>query len=115
STKFSDGGSLPSGTGTTASAVRPLGGTGGDAGKAALVPNAYFAMDIAPNWKAGLGLSVPFGLQTEYDPDWMGRFMAIKSEIKTFNINPSVSYKLNDKTAVAAGLNYQTLNAELTN
>jgi long-chain fatty acid transport protein len=114
-TKFSDGGTQQSGLGTIPAGVRPLGGTGGDAGKNALVPNAYVASDIAPNLKAGIGLSVPFGLKTEYDPDWMGRFQAIKSEVKTFNINPALSYKLNDSVALAAGLNYQTLNAELTN
>ena len=113
STKFSDGGSVPSGFGTPAQ--RPLGGDGGDAGKAVLVPNAYFATDVAPNLKAGLGISAPFGLKTEYDPSWAGRFQAIKSEVTSYNINPAVSWKMNDKTALAAGLNYQSFKAELTN
>jgi long-chain fatty acid transport protein len=112
-TKFNDRGTSPSGFGTPAQ--RPLGGTGGDAGKNALVPHAYFAMDIAQNLKAGIGISVPFGLKTEYDPSWMGRFQAIKSEVQTINVNPAVSYKVNDKVALAAGLNYQSLDAELTN
>jgi long-chain fatty acid transport protein len=115
STKFSDGGSTASGVAGVPATQRPLGGDGGDAGKAALVPHAYFATDLAPNWKAGIGISVPFGLKTEYDPNWEGRFQAIKSEVKTFNINPAVSYKLNDSLALAAGVNYQTLSAELTN
>jgi long-chain fatty acid transport protein len=115
STKFTDNGSTASGVPGVAATQAPLGGTGGDAGKAALVPHAYFATDIAPNWKAGIGLSVPFGLKTEYDPSWMGRFQAIKSEVKTFNINPAVSFKLNDSVALAAGVNYQTFDAELTN
>jgi long-chain fatty acid transport protein len=113
STKFSDGGTRPSGFGTPAQ--RPLGGTGGDAGKNALVPHAYFAMDVTPNLKAGIGISVPFGLKTEYDPDWMGRFQAIKSEVQTININPAISFKVNDHVAVGGGVNYQSLDAELTN
>ncbi|HYS58727.1 MAG TPA: outer membrane protein transport protein, partial [Burkholderiales bacterium] len=66
------------------------------------------------DWKFGVGVSVPFGLKTEYDPTWVGRFQAIKSDIKTYNINPSVSYKLDDKTSFGFGLNYQKIDAELS-
>src|SRR5437899_10759846 len=108
SAKFSDSGSTaPAGIGT-------LGGNGGNAGDLSAVPNVYFAMDVAPNWKVGVGVSVPFGLKTEYDPAWMGRFQAIKSDIKTYNINPSLSYNLDDKMSFGFGLNYQSIDAELT-
>src|SRR5712692_6336407 len=102
STKFSD-------TGSVAAGGRPLGNTGGNAGSLATVPNVYFAMDVAPNWKAGVGVSAPFGLKTEYDPAWMGRFQAIKSDISTLNINPSASYKLNETVSLGFGLNYQRI------
>jgi long-chain fatty acid transport protein len=108
SAKFSDSGSsAPAG-------IASLGGNGGDAGGLSAVPNLYFAMDLAKNWKFGVGVSVPFGLKTEYDPTWMGRFQAIKSDIKTLNINPSVSYKLDDKMSFGFGLNYQQIDAELS-
>jgi long-chain fatty acid transport protein len=110
SAKFSDSGSAPS----TSPAPRPLGGTGGDAGSLAAVPNAYFAMDVAPGLKAGVGVGVPFGLKTEYASDWLGRFQAIKSEIKTLNINPSISYKLNDLVSLGFGVNNQRIDAEFT-
>src|SRR3989441_11009724 len=103
SAKFSDSGSAQSG------------GNGGDAGGLSAVPNLYFAMDLAKDWKFGVGVSVPFGLKTEYDPTWMGRFQAIKSDIKTLNVNPSVSYKLDDKMSFGFGLNYQHIDAEFTN
>ena len=107
SAKFSDSGSTP-GLG------QPLGNNGGNAGDLSAVPNVYFAMDVAPNWKVGVGVSVPFGLKTEYDPAWMGRFQAIKSDISTLNINPSVSYKLDQMVSLGFGLNYQSIDAELT-
>src|SRR5260221_1391789 len=108
SAKFSDSGSsAPPG-------IASLGGNGGDAGGLSAVPNVYFAMDLAKDWKFGVGVSVPFGLKTEYDPTWAGRFQAIKSDIKTYNINPSVSYKLDDKTSFGFGLNYQKIDAELS-
>jgi long-chain fatty acid transport protein len=108
SAKFSDSGSsAPPG-------IASLGGNGGNAGGLSAVPNLYFAMDLAKNWKFGVGVSVPFGLKTEYDPTWVGRFQAIKSDIKTYNINPSVSYKLDDKTSFGFGLDYQKIDAELS-
>ncbi len=108
SVKFSDSGSAaPGGIGS-------LGGNGGNAGDLSAVPNVYFAMDVAPSWKVGVGVSVPFGLKTEYDPTWVGRFQAIKSDISTLNINPSVAYKLDDKTSFGFGLNYQHIDAELS-
>jgi len=115
SAKFSDSGSTQTGTPAVPSTQAPLGGTGGDAGGLSAVPNIYFAMDIAKDLKFGVGISVPFGLKTEYDPDWMGRFQAIKSDIKTFNVNPSVSYKLSEDASLGFGLSYQKLDAELTN
>jgi len=115
STKFSDGGSTAAGFPGAAATQRPLGSNGGEAGNPAFVPNLYFATDIARNLKAGVGISVPFGLATEYDSDWIGRFQAIKSEIQAVNINPSLSWKMNDRTALGFGLNYQKIDAELTN
>jgi long-chain fatty acid transport protein len=109
SAKFSDSASTPG------AGPRPLGNDGGNAGDLSAVPNVYFAMDLARDWKVGVGVSVPFGLKTEYDPAWMGRFQAIKSDIKTYNINPSVSYKLDDKMSFGFGLNYQSIDAEFTN
>src|SRR6266700_3484481 len=108
SVKFSDSGSTPG------AGPRPLGNNGGDAGDLSAVPNVYFAMDVAPDWKVGVGVSVPFGLKTEYDPAWIGRFQAIKSDISTLNINPSVSYKLNQTVSLGFGLNYQSIDAEFT-
>jgi long-chain fatty acid transport protein len=54
-------------------------------------------------------------LKTEYDPNWVGRFYAIKSEVKTLNINPSLSYKVNEKFSLGVGLDYQHISATVTN
>src|SRR5262249_848903 len=58
-------------------------------------------------WNFGLGISVPFGLKTEYDPNWIGRFQGIKSEVQTVNVNPAVSYKVSDALSLGFGINYQ--------
>ncbi len=115
SAKFSDSGSTQTGTPAVPSTQAPLGGTGGNAGGLSAVPNFYFATDVAKDLKVGVGISVPFGLKTEYSPDWMGRFQAIKSDIKTLNVNPSVSYKVSEDASLGFGLSYQHFDAELTN
>ncbi len=90
------------------------GNFGGGGGVSALVPNAYFAMTLTPQWSMGVGLGVPFGLSTKYDSSWGGRFQAIESKIETININPTVAYKFSDAASVGFGVNYQTLDAKLT-
>src|SRR5439155_14698635 len=68
SVKFSDSGS------TAPAGIASLGGNGGDAGDLSAVPNVYFAMDVAPSWKFGVGASVPFGSQTASESTWVRRF-----------------------------------------
>lgn len=90
-------------------------GTGGDAGSWDFVPSAYFSMELNQKTHVGLGINAPFGLQTEYDANWMGSFQAIKSQIQTVNVNPAISYKINDTVSLGAGLNYQHIKGELSN
>lgn len=90
------------------------GNNGGDAGAWAAVPNAHVSARLSPSWAVGFSVSAPFGLATEYNSDWVGASQSVKSEIKTVNFNPSVAYKLNDKVSLGLGLNYQTIDGELT-
>lgn len=89
-------------------------GNGGNAGSLALIPNLYAAMRLNSQLSIGLGINAPFGLSTEYDDDWVGRFQGLKSELKTYNINPTLAYKLNDKVSLGIGINYQHIDATLT-
>lgn len=100
--------------GSTINGVPGTGTNGGEAGGWKAVPNMHMAWAVTPDVSLGLGISSPFGLATEYDPEWIGRVQAVKSEIRTMNVNPSISYKLNEKVALGFGLNYQTIKGELT-
>jgi long-chain fatty acid transport protein len=108
-TKFSSAGPLPGGS--TYNAF----GNGGQGGESAFVPALYGTWMINPQWTVGLAVNAPFGLGTEWDSTWAGQFHAIKSEIKTLNINPTVAFKVNNMLSLGAGLSYQQLEAELTN
>jgi len=92
-----------------------LGGSGKDnAGTDGLVPNFHLVTSINDDMSLGLAINAPFGLATEYDDDWFGRYDTIKSELKTVDINPSIAYKLNDQFYIGGGLSYQYVEAELT-
>ncbi len=94
--------------------TRPLGGEGGEIGSLAAIPNFYYKQDISDQLKVGIGVGTPFGLKTEYDKNWLGRFQAIKSELKTVNINPSLAWKLNDQWSFGFGVSAMWAQAELT-
>ena len=91
------------------------GGNGGDAGELAVVPNAYFEFRLTPDVSLGVGVNAPFGLKTEYDPTWKGRTQAIKSELKTINLNPSIAWKASETLSLGAGVSIQYAEATLSN
>jgi len=91
-----------------------LNGNGGDAGDLAVVPNAYFSWQLNPQWHVGVGMSAPFGLKTDYDANWMGRFHALKSEFRSVNVNPTVAFKVNESFSIGFGVNWMRAEAELT-
>jgi long-chain fatty acid transport protein len=94
----------------------PINGSdGGEAGGSALVPSFYYSHELNNQLWVGVGIGAPFGLATEYDSDWIGRYHAIKSEVMTLNFNPSIAYKVNDKLSLGAGLNIMQATAELSN
>lgn len=103
-----------SNTGSTGAYAAPGTGEGGDGGDWALVPNAFYTMDINPKLRFGIALNVPFGLKTDFDAGWRGQLTALKSEIKTININPSLAYKASDTVSIGGGVSVQRLEAELT-
>jgi len=90
------------------------GGDGGNPGSWMALPNAYMSWQLTPELFLGFGISAPFGLSTKYDQDWIGRYQAIKSEIKTVNYNPSLAYRVNDKLSLGIGLDYQVIDLETT-
>jgi long-chain fatty acid transport protein len=92
--KFTDNGS----------SVGALAGTGngGDAGAWGYIPNGYFSWAVNRDLYLGLGVGAPFGLKTEYsDKPWVGSAQANSFDVKTYNVNPSVAYRVN--TALSVG------------
>lgn len=109
SAHFSNSGS------TSAIPSIPLtGGNGGNAGSWGFVPAGAYAMDVTSRLKFGVGFNAPFGLKTEYDNDWVGRYHAIKSELKTISMTPALALKVDDRLSLGVGFIAEWARAELT-
>ena len=87
------------------------GGYGGDAGNLVGLPNLYGSWAVTKDLYLGIGFNAPFGLQTKYEEGWIGRFQSTDFEIKTYNVNPSLAYRINDKVSLGLGLNWQRMEA----
>ena len=90
------------------------GGDGGDAGDTAVLPNLYLVQPLTDDIVVGLGVFVPFGLSTEYDDGWMGRYHALETSLETLDINPTIAWQITKKLAVGAGVSAQRAEATLS-
>ena len=90
------------------------GGDGGNAGGTIPVPALFYLRPINDQWAFGMGVSAPFGFQTQYNPTWVGRYNAILSDFKSVDATFSVSYKVADNFALGASLIAQRTSADLT-
>lgn len=100
--KFSDKGS----TGVIFSGAQSQEG-----GDSALVPNGYFSYQLNDQWYAGIGVSVPFGMRTNYPQSWKGSYTAMDTDIQSVNVNPSIAFKVNDTVSLGLGIDYQFFKA----
>ncbi|MBK6336571.1 MAG: outer membrane protein transport protein [Betaproteobacteria bacterium] len=100
--------------GSIAAFNQPLGHEGGDAGTHNYVPNMYFTVPVTKELFFGLGVNAPFGLVTWYGEGWAGRYQGIKSDLKVINVEPALAWKINNEWSVGAGINYQKIEATLT-
>jgi long-chain fatty acid transport protein len=73
----------------------------------------YYTQQINDRFSAGLGVFFPFGLSNKWDNDYEGRYIGTSGEVTTVNLNPVVSYKVNDKLSLAAGLDVLYFTATL--
>jgi long-chain fatty acid transport protein len=95
------------------------GGNGGNPAIAAAIPYLYISQPLMRSSQLGdlaigFGLSVPFGLQTDYSPGWVGRYGALRSKLSTIDLQPTIAYRIWDCLSVGASLDIQYASARLT-
>ncbi|MES2879294.1 MAG: OmpP1/FadL family transporter [Pseudomonadota bacterium] len=96
------------------SSVGQLAGSsnGGDGGGWGLIPNGYMSWALNKDLYVGVGVGAPFGLKTEYSNPWVGAAQSTLFDVKTYNINPSIAYRVNEAFSIGGGVNWQKLTAE---
>ncbi len=91
------------------------GNDGGNGGGFALLPTFFLTHRLHDRVSVGIGMSAPFGLETDWDRGWVGRYHARLSRLQTINLNPSLAVKVTDWLSVGAGANAQWASATLAN
>lgn len=77
------------------------------------IPHGFMAKQMSEDLWLGLGMTVPFGMGTEFDEGWGGRFHGVEATILTFDVNPNIAWKINDKFSIGAGASVQYAKAQL--
>lgn len=65
--------------------------------------NFYITHQISDDLSAGISVNNPYGLGTKWDPDWVGRYLAIETEIRTFYFSGVLAYQITDQLSIGAG------------
>ncbi len=81
----------------------PRGETAGTEDNVFMIPHFYATYQFSERLWLGLGFSSPFGLGTEFDDDWPGRYNSYNALVQSLNINPNIAIKINDQLSLAAG------------
>ncbi|MDR5867140.1 OmpP1/FadL family transporter [Halomonas koreensis] len=86
-----------------------------EGGESAVVPSFAAKTRLNERWDLGLAIYSPYGLATEYDEDWIGRYHAIETELKTIDFQPTLNYRATERLNLAVGLRAQYADATLSN
>lgn len=81
--------------------------------KGQMIPAGYVTHQVNDQVWLGFAMTVPFGMGTEYSKDWEGADRGTNAKIYTFDMNPSIAWKVNDFLSIGGGISVQYAKAEL--
>jgi long-chain fatty acid transport protein len=96
------------GAGLAAASFAAASPNSGDIGPAAFVPSSYGSYQVSKNIYLGMAVNAPFGLET--DPNnynYQGSVIAQKTELLTYNFNPTVAVRVMPGVVVGVGAQIQ--------
>ncbi|OCX19338.1 Long-chain fatty acid transport protein [Stutzerimonas xanthomarina] len=77
------------------------------------VPMGYYVKPIDDKWAVGVGVYVPFGLITDYEGGFSGRYHGDYSEVRVITVQPTVSYRFNEKLSIGFGPTINRIDGKL--
>src|SRR2546427_4206296 len=67
-------------------------------------PNAYVTVPFGGNFTFGVGVFTPFGLRTNWQQPWIGRYISSDANIKTVSVEPALAWQTSDgRFAIGGG------------
>ncbi len=92
----------------------PLNGSNdGDMVPFTAVPMGYYVKPIDEKWAVGVGLYVPFGMITDYENGFQGRYHGDYSEVRVITVQPTVSYRFNEQLSIGFGPTINRIDGQL--
>lgn len=73
----------------------------------------YSSYQFSPSLWLGMSINAPFGLSANFPDFWAGRNYAGQTLLKTYNVSPSIAWRINDWISVGAGVQLQYAKASL--
>ncbi|MGY5450328.1 OmpP1/FadL family transporter [Agarivorans sp. MS3-6] len=64
----------------------------------------FYNKTLNEQWAAGIAITTIGGAALDYGSGWKGSTQVVDTSLITFQINPSVSYKINNQLSLAAGM-----------
>ncbi|BAP41072.1 outer membrane protein transport protein [Pseudomonas sp. 21LCFQ02] len=89
------------------------GSNDGDMVPVVAVPMGYYVKPLSEQWTFGLGMYAPFGLKTDYESGFAGRYWGSKSEVQVVTLQPTISYAFNDRVSIGFGPTINRIEGEL--
>jgi len=78
-------------------------------------PNMYGVLPIGENITLGFGTFSAFGLRTDWQDPWVGRFISRDVDLKTVSANPTIAWKsTSGKIAIGGGIEYRRAKVTLS-
>lgn len=81
--------------------------------KGQMIPAGYVTHQVNDKIWLGFGMTVPYGMGTEYSRDWEGKDRGTSAKIYTFDMNPNIAWKVSEFISVGAGVSVQYAKAKL--
>jgi long-chain fatty acid transport protein len=74
----------------------------------------FLGIPINDRLEVGFAFHNPYGLGTEWEDDFLGRYISKKADLMVFDLGVSMAYQMSDRFSFGIGIDYMTATIELT-
>ncbi|NBA97778.1 OmpP1/FadL family transporter [Pseudomonas sp. R5(2019)] len=101
------------GSGTNAIGQPINGSTDGDMVPVVAVPMGYYVKPVDEHLTVGIDMYAPFGLVTDYERGFAGRYWGDKSKVEVITLQPTIAWRFNDVVSIGIGPTINKIKGEL--